>query len=97
MNPSKDPSHILPDVTALVADHGLIAELEAVVGVEHCKVGADQAPETVVQVDPGGVAGDGDVTYPDLGSLEVASRNHGDRDQHLVRGDCFALNWNYCG
>ena len=44
----------------------------------------DQAPETVIQVNPGGVAGDG-VTYPDLGPLEVAGGDHGDGHQHLVQ------------
>ena len=76
---------ILPDVAALVADHGLVAELQAVVWVEHGEVGADQAPETVIQMDPGGVTGDGHVTYPDLGPLEVTGGDHGDRHQHLVQ------------
>ena len=45
----------------------------------------DQAPETVIQVNPGGVAGDGHVTYPDLRPLEVAGGDHGDGRQHLVQ------------
>ena len=31
-------------VDALVADHDLVAELQAVVRVEHAEVGADKAP-----------------------------------------------------
>ena len=69
----------------MIADHGLVAELQAVVRVEHGEVGADQASEAVIQVNPGGVAGDGHVTYPDLRPLEVSSGDHGDRHQHLVQ------------
>ena len=35
-------------------------------------------------MDPGGVTGNGHVTYPDLGPLEVTGGDHGDRHQHLV-------------
>ena len=36
-------------------------------------------------MDPGGVAGDGHVTYPDLRPREVPGGDHGDGDQHLVQ------------
>ena len=71
----------LPDVAALVADHGLVAELQDVVWDEHGEVGRDQAPGTVIQVDPGEVAGDGHVTYPDPGPLYMAGGDHGDRPE----------------
>ena len=57
---------VVPDVAALVADHGLVAELQAVVRVEHGEVGAHQPAQTLVQLHPARVAGDGHVTQPHL-------------------------------
>ena len=59
--------------------------LQDVVWEEHGEVGEDQVPDTIIQVDPGGVAGDGHVSYPDPGPLYVAGGDHGDRHQHLVQ------------
>ena len=60
-----------PDVATPAADHGLLAELQAVVRDENGEVGVDRpaAPEKVIQVDPDGVTGNGHMTYPDLGPL----------------------------
>ena len=77
----EDPS----DVAALIADHGLLAQLQTVVGIQAGEVSLDQTSQTIVQMDPAGVPADGDVAYPHLRPVEVSRGDDGDGHQDLVQ------------
>ena len=74
-----------PDVAALVADHGLAAQLQTLLRVQAGEVSLDQPPQAVVKVDPAGVPADRDVTNSHLGPVDVTRGDDRDWHQDLVQ------------
>ena len=74
-----------PDISTLVADHGLIAQLQTVVRIQDGKVCPHQPSETVVKMDPAGVAGDGHVANTHFRFVKMTRGYDGDWHHHLVK------------
>ena len=74
-----------PDISTLIADHGLVAQLQTVVRIQNGEICSHQSSETIIKMNPAGVAGDGHVSNTHFRFVQVTRGYDRDWHHHLVQ------------